>query len=189
MSNILEDLQSAVIKEAAQSGIADSLALIRARAGLERLARAGAFAFIVIYAYAVSAWGASGNWQMISIAVGAGLVALTIPAISDYAANSPADRDNVKTNADLAGYWTHYAAGLLIAPYKTKKWGKLAIAWFFAALASGPIALLLSTILTLGPGNWTFFVLAIAAMLVSSKRIRTLKKRERALLNHVSTMT
>lgn len=188
MSNILEDMQHAAIKEAAQSGIADSLTLIRARAGLERLARRGAFAFIVIYAYAVSVWGSSPNWPMLSVMVGAGLVALTIPAISDYAANSPADRDNVETNADLAGYWTHYAAGLLIAPYKTKKWGKLAIAWFFAALASGPVALLLAFLIRFA-GSWAFFVLAVIAMLVSTKRIRTLKKRERALLNHVSTMT
>ena len=189
MSNILEAMQHAVIKEAASAGIADSLALIRARQGLERLARAGAFAFIVMYAYACETWGASGNWQLISVAIGAGLIALTIPAISDYAAGSPADRDNVKTNADALGYHVHHAAGLLIAPYKAKKWGRLALMWLVASLISAPISLLLSTILTLGPGAWSFFVLAVAAIIVSSKRVRTLKKRERALLNHVNTMT
>lgn len=188
MSNILEDMQSAVIKEAAQAGIADSLALIRARAGLERLARRGAFAFIIIYAYAVSVWGSSPNWPMISITVGAGLIALTIPAISDYAAGSPADRDNVQTNADAMGYHLHHAAGLLIAPYRSKKWARLTLTWVVAALISGPIALLLAFLIKFA-GNGGFFVLAVIAMLVSTKRIRTLKKRERALLNHVSTMT
>ena len=188
MSNILEDMQQSVIKEAAQSGIADSLALIRARAGLERLARRGAFAFIIIYAYAVSVWGSSPNWPMISIAVGAGLVALTIPAISDYAANSPADMDNVKNNAEAMVYHLHHAAGLLIAPYQAKRWGRLALVWFVASLIGGPVALLLAFLIRFA-GNWAFFVLAAIAMLVSSKRIRTLKKRERALLNHVNTMT
>ena len=193
MSNILEDIQSAVIKEAAQSGIADSLALIRAQLGIEKIARWWSLWSLALCVICAAIWGDTNRVWEGSAGWHTGITWAAIFSCAAFFAGAPLVLADAAMDVEQ-GEVDHYAllrarARPFTDAYTSKKWDVLVRRWLPAGGLAWAGGMLLVGAVGQVVGAVPFVALPIAGVAVITKRIRTLKKRERALLNHVNIMT
>ena len=179
MSNVLEQMQQAVVAEAASGKIAQSRGIVAARRVYAMQSLAGA---TVVTALMLVSAGTPGCWISASL-----LMPATFSAVIELGLAGDGERDAERGGG--LGYTLDYALsrvcrGALNAKLGGRRWTAIGRWWmsfvvaipFFAVIAG----LLLLLRVAVG-ADWPLIAIGVVAMVTSARRVRTLTALVRAI--------
>ena len=179
MSNILEDMQSAVIKEAASGKIAQSRGIVAARRSYAMQSLAGA---TVVTGLMVISAGTPGCWISASL-----LMPATFSAVIELGLAGDGERDAERGGG--LGYTLDYVLSrvcrwALNAKLSGRRWKAIGRWWAAFAVAVPFFAVIAGLLLLLRVAvgaDWPLIAIGVVAMVTSAKRVRTLSALVRAI--------